>query len=247
MKYREPKKNFTTPKHLDSLKAEVASLEANYAKNGFARTAEHIEQLSTCFRPASRMTTHEASLLFKIWAFGSIAQADESHSRWKCIKAGQQASLEWLQSGYDRSEGTAGRLFELHVAIETHRYRESWGGHDEPDSACVRLVSERTGNAYKAVSVEVKSNGGNCGNIVNSETRPKLVIYRASAKGFRTVEKVVTAERFVREMEAVNLFNQSKDELPIQFSARTSAVYKVVTKWADWDANHEYTIEELEG
>lgn len=247
MKFREVKKSFTSPQRMETLREAVEALEASYSRNGYERTAQTIEALASSIRPVQGMGRHEASLLFKIWAFGSIAQADRTHSRWSCIYAGQRASLEWLQSGYDRSKGSDGRMFELQVAIATHRYRESWGGNDEPDSACIRLVSDRTGNAFKTVSVEVKSNGGNCKNIIDPSTRPLLVIYRASAKGRRTLEKVTTAERFVKELEANNLFNQSKADSPIQYSARTSAVYEIVTKWADWDAERTYTMAELEG
>lgn len=229
--------------HLDGI--IIPRLSADYRHDGHDKTACKVQKLVAQIPTFGTLSRAEQNTLASQYIWQGIAYSVKG--RWNAIEQAQNYAEMWAVR-FDRSTGREGRLFELDMARVTHRYRACWGDTGSRDSARVKLLNPATGKAFATISVEVKTNAGNALNIRTDV--PDVVIYRLQGASKQWGEdlpiKIVTGERFVRELEGVNGFNNSKPRTPIQ--ANMKKVWQVVASWPDWvGVEHAYTMEELNG
>lgn len=245
-KYAEPIRGFCAPRTMNACKAFVDSLDGEFPRLKSTAVIDAVENFADTLPAWGDLSKAEAGVVFCQWAFATLAYRKPG-KRWAVLEVAQDYAEQWATT-YDRSCGGRGRLFELDKARETRRYRARWGAEGERDSARVQVINPATGKVYTTVSVEVKTNCGNCRNIVDNI--PDVVIYRldgASRQWGAPLEaRVTTGKHFIEVMESAKGFNASKEGLTIQ--AHKKSVWLAVESLPLWQGvDFIYTMEYLEG
>lgn len=244
--YAEPIRAFGKPPTMNACKAFVDRLDEEFPRLKSTAVIDAVETYADSLPAWGDLSKAEVGIVFCQWALATLAYRKPG-KRWAVLEVAQDYAEQWV-STYDRSCGGRGRLFELEKARETHRYRARWGTEGERDSARVQVVNPATGKTYSTVSVEVKTNCGNCKNIVDNV--PEVVIYRLDGAshqwGHALEPRVTTGRHFIEVMESAKGFNASKEGLTIQ--ANKKSVWLAVESLPLWQGvDFIYTIEYLEG